>query len=352
MRHPSQFGGVGVLTVLTIDLTRGLAPIDSDGLMASGETVYASQTGLYVATQRWIAPAATADPSGAPPRIRTAIHKFDISAPDRTEYRASGDIPGYLLSQWAMSEKDGLLRVASTDAPPWWDIDESESVVTVLQEASGQLTPVGQLGGLGEGERIYAVRFIGDLGYVVTFRQVDPLHVIDLTDPTQPTLRGELEIQGYSAYLHPIGDGLLLGVGQDATAEGRVQGTQVSVFDVSDPANPQRLQTLAFPRGWSEAEFDHHAFLYWPATGLTVLPLQVFSDSGYFAGAVGLHVSGAGIAQLGVLEHPPPPENDYIASAAIRRSIVIGETLYTVSDTGVETHDLATLANRSWLPFS
>ena len=124
----------------------------------------------------------------------------------------------------------------------------------------------GQVDGLGKDEQIYSVRFLGDVGYVVTFRQTDPFFTIDLSDPTDPVVRGELKIPGYSAYLHPVDDGLLLGVGQDATDEGQVLGTQLSLFDVSDPQDPQRIDTLQIG-GYSEVEWDHKAFLYWPADG-------------------------------------------------------------------------------------
>ena len=118
---------------------------------------------------------------------------------------------------------------------------DSESAVTVLREQGGRLAQIGQVGGLGRGERIYAARFLGDVGYLVTFRQVDPLYTIDLSNPAAPKVAGELKITGYSAYLHPIGEDLLLGVGQEASEQGRRLGAQVSLFDVSDPASPKRL---------------------------------------------------------------------------------------------------------------
>ena len=145
-----------------------------------------------------------------------------ISGSDRTQYRASGEVTGWLLNQFSMDEHKGNLRVASTDSPPFWDLGSSESLVTVLAERNGRLEEVGRVGGLGKGEQIQAVRFLGDLGYVVTFRQVDPLYVVDLSDQAKPRVAGELKILGYSAYLHPLGENLLLGVGQDATKQGAV----------------------------------------------------------------------------------------------------------------------------------
>ena len=244
--------------------------------MGAGENVYASAGGLYVATEQWVDPMNPSDvlvPSG---EARTAIHKFDISDPAETRYVGSGDVTGYILNQWSMSEHDGYFRVASTTNPGWFgDVaQESQSFVTVLEEQGGELIKVGQVGGLGRGERIYGVRFMGEIGYVVTFRQIDPLYTVDLSDPRGPKVRGELKIPGYSAYLHPLGDGLLLGVGQDGDLDGRALGTQVSVFDVSDLQNPVRISRQTLGNGWSEAEFDHHAFLYWPASRLAMSPVE------------------------------------------------------------------------------
>ena len=142
-----------------------------------------------------------------------------------------------------------------------------------LRANGEELEQLSVVDGLGAGEQIYAVRFLGPTAYVVTFRQTDPLYVIDMTDPANPALTGELKIPGYSAYLHPVGDGLLLGVGQDATDTGQTLGTQLSLFDVSDPANPQRISTLAIG-GWSDVEWDHKAFLFWPEDGTIVLPVS------------------------------------------------------------------------------
>ena len=133
-----------------------------------------------------------------------------------------------MLSQWSMSEHEDVLRVASTTSPPWTDDGqsaESQSFVTTMGESiDGNLEQIGQLGGLGTDEQIYAVRLIGETGFVVTFRQVDPLYTLDLSDPSRPRVLGELTIPGYSAYLHPAAAGLLMGVGQSATKRGRAAG--------------------------------------------------------------------------------------------------------------------------------
>jgi uncharacterized secreted protein with C-terminal beta-propeller domain len=235
-----------------------------------------------------------------------------------------------------------VLRVVSTETPAWWGAGaDSESFLTTLRPKDGALTQVGRVGGLGKGERVYSVRFIDDVAYVVTFRQVDPLYTVDLSDPARPRVLGELKLAGYSSYLHPIGEDLLLGVGQDADEQGHVLGTQLSIFDVSDLRHPARLSRLQLGRGWSEAEYDHHAFLFWPRTGLVVLPFD--------QRALGFKVGRArGIDQLGRIEHPA---GKMTWTPPIRRSLVVGDSVLTVSDAGVKSSRLGTLAEQGWVSF-
>jgi uncharacterized secreted protein with C-terminal beta-propeller domain len=325
-----------MLTVLTVDLAKGLEPVDSTAVMTDGRIVYASPESLYVATERWADRPSPDAPTQEQEGVSTAIHKFDISSPLKTHYRGSGRVSGYLLSQWSLSEHRGVLRVVSTDSPAWWGGGgESESHLTTLRPAGGALVQAGRVGGLGKGERVYSVRMIGNTGYVVTFRQIDPLYTLDLADPERPRVLGELKIPGYSAYLHPIGDDLLLGVGQDATAEGRPTGTQVSIFDVSNLRRPARIHTEHLGQGWSEAEHDHHAFLYWPRTSLMVIP---FNQQ-----AVGLRVGRGGIDRVGRVEHDK--------AQPIRRSLVVRDSVVTVSETGVKASSLATFAERGSVAF-
>jgi hypothetical protein len=349
--RPASFSGTDVLTVLTIDLEKGLPAIDSDAIMSGGQVVYASQHSLYVGAQDWTPMPATPG-AELPGRSFTTIHRFATGDPDATSYRSSGQVPGYLLNQFSLSEHEGVLRAATTEEPVWWAGGagtESQSHVTVLDERDGALRKIGQVGGLGRGERIFAVRFIGPAGYVVTFRQIDPLYVVDLERPSQPVVRGELKIRGYSAYLHPLGGGLLLGVGQDATDAGTQVGTQLSLFDVSDPSRPRRLHQAAVAGASSEAEFDHHAFLWWARRDLAVVPLNVFGG-GFapggrsFLGAAGFRVQrAAGIAEAGRAEHPGAP---------ILRSFVLGGRLFTLSDAGIEANSLDNLAEQGWLAFT
>jgi hypothetical protein len=341
-----------MLTVLTIDLARGLPAVDSDAVIAGGDTLYAGRDGVYVATEEWIDP--DTELEDLPSESVTAIHKFAISGAE-THYAASGAIPGYMLSQWSMSEHEGHLRTATTSLPPWIDEEppDGESQVIVLKQQAGALVEVGRAGGLGRGEVIQAVRFMGDRGFVVTFREVDPLFALDLSVPESPRVAGELKIPGFSSYLHPVGDGLLLGVGQDATEE-ELRGLQLSLFDVSDMSRPRRLAVHTIADSESEAEWDHHAFLHWPATGLTLLPVNIWPEeedeqAAQFTGAIGFRVdTGAHtIGETGRIAGPPEGNAD--AGNPPFRNLVIGDRIYSVWHYGVRVSRLDDLSPAGWV---
>lgn len=358
--HPEEFSGLDMLSVVTLDISEGLEVVDATGVLATGDTVYASTDSLYVATQNWQVWqwAQTGVEDDRPEEVMTEIHKFDISRNDVTTYVATGRVRGYMLNQFAMDEHEGLLRVASTTTPNWWGSGfESESLVTVLEEDNGELVEIGIVDGLGEGEQIYSVRFIEDVAYVVTLRQTDPLYTIDLSNPERPEVVGKLKILGYSAYLHPLGDGLLMGIGQDATGSGQLQGTQVSIFDVSDLSDPRRIDQFTLSEGSSsQVEYDHHAFLYWAQTGLAMMPVQQWwwdgKSESVFMGAVGLSVDDQGdLSEIRRLAHPGGEVEGWDGRAQILRSMVIGDSVYTVSAKGIMKSELGSLREEAWLGF-
>jgi len=412
--HPAaaSYTGSSMLTVLTFDLS---VPSLGDGepvtVVADGDTVYSDGTSLYIASREWAAQPVPGTAGGGESSSRTAdvmpvrlpgytgIYKFDISGPGRPVYEASGSVPGWLLgssdtAQYSMSAWHGALRVATTTSATFTDgtPPESVSAVYVLAQYGDQLDVIGKAGGLGAGEQIYAVRFVGSAGYVVTFRQTDPLYTLDLSDPAQPRVVGQLPLTGYSAYLYPVDATHLIGIGQGADALGETTGTQVSLFDVSDLAAPVRLATYDVQFGHSEAEFDPHAFLYWPATQLLVIPVEQASavtpepappgaaapgsptsgsavQGGAVQGgavqagtvqelpayvpvseAVVLHVDDHGFTELGTITHPVTASDS--VGAQIRRSLIIDSALWTLSDAGLKANDSTTLTPLAWLPFS
>lgn len=335
--RPLEFSGLSSTSVLTIDLEEGLAVAGSFGLASDAQTVYASATATYVATQEWQQLDPVRVDEGL---VTTSIHRFDTSDPAAVRFTGTGEVPGWLYSQWAMSEdSEGRLRVASTTSPPWgFRPGITQSVVSVLDPTDGRLETIGAIGGLGIDEQIYAVRFMDDLAYVVTFRQIDPLYVIDLSDPTSPQLAGSLKIPGYSAYLHPIGEGLLVGVGQDANLNGQVKGTQVALFDVSDPYDPVQIDKITFPGGYSEAEWDHHAFLYWEPTSTLVIPLTWGST-----GAVAIQTSSSGLDEIATIEQ---------FNQIVRTVVVGGDRLLALTYDGISELELASLDELNWIQLS
>ncbi|HWM04509.1 MAG TPA: beta-propeller domain-containing protein [Actinophytocola sp.] len=351
--HPKTYSGSAMLTVLTLDLKRELGTGDPISIAADGDTVYGTGTNLYIADDHFphgvagFAPDEKPMPEGGQ---STEIYQFDISAPGRPKHVASGGVEGTLLNQYSLSEHDGNLRVATTIGMT----PESRSMVSVLTRRDDRLAPVGKVDGLGKGERIYAVRFLGDVGYVVTFRETDPLYTVDLSDPAAPRVTGELKITGYSAYLHPVGENRLLGIGQEASTEGVASGTQVSLFDTSNRAGAKRIGQFHYAGGYSEVEGDPHAFLYWPDKDLVVIPVSggMVDVGGDFpeAGALVLRLSGASVEEVGMVRHAS--ERYPNASITPRRALVIGEELWTVSEAGMLVSDIDGLAQLAWLPFS
>ena len=341
VRRPRTLSGASMVTVLTFDLTaEALTDGQPVAVAADADVVYGTGSSLYLAAdERW---RLDRRPGRSNARItpRTEIYRFGLPPSGRPTFTAGGEVPGFLVNQYALSEWDGHLRVATTD--------NEKSAVRVLTVQAGELRQVGVVEGLGKGERIYSVRFLGPRGYVVTFKQTDPLYSVDLSDPAAPEVTGELKITGYSAHLQPVGDGRLAGVGQEADTSGRTRGTQISIFDVSDRAAPERLAQHFVPGGQSEAEWDPHALLWWPASRLLVVPVTQFGGAAGRGGdsAVALRVTDSGLTEVGRIRQPAVEG----AVPTVRRTLVVGETLWTLSDYGLQASDLSTLARVDWLP--
>ncbi len=371
--HPAEPSGLSTLSVVTLSIDGDeVPPISGAGLVAAGDTVYASTDRLLVTTSpwgRWIEPFVGRFDRPRVEDVRTDIHSFDIGDPSTTAYVGSGSVDGTLIGQFALSEADGVVRVATTTEPTWWGDagdEASESALVVLAERNGELVETGRVDGLGVTERIYAARYLGpDLAAIVTFRQTDPLYLVDTSDPTAPVVTGELKIPGFSSYLHPLGDGLLLGIGQDADErDGRALGLQASLFDISDLSDPRRIDQVAFGSGGSAVEYDHRAFLYWAPTGQVVLPAELWVEAEAepvqcvttpcpgptkpFLGALVLEVDGSTVVEQGRVT--PRDDDSHDWRGQVSRSMVIGDTLWVLSEDRLTRVTLGGLDDRTVVP--
>jgi len=332
---PVDFASPTLLSVVEFDITDDtVGPESSTTVAGISGTVYASATGLYVSAANWGSWWDARDTG-----LTTNLYHFDLAAAG-VPLVSMGAVPGTTLDQFSLDEHDGFLRVATTN---WgsggdWNFTNSSAGVFVLGESDGNLVTVGAVKDLAKGERIYSSRFVGDVAYVSTFKQVDPLFVIDLADPTLPKVVGELEVPGFSSYLQPLDATHLLGIGRDVDpATGRVLGLQLSVFDVGDPAKPRRASTYTFAgdgwQSWSSALWDHHALAWFPEQGVLTLPVQ---QGDWWSGSTGLVVLGVDLADdgafslLGQISH----------SSAVERGVRIGDFLYSVSAGEVQVHRL------------
>lgn len=303
---PADFAGFGSLSVLTIDGGEGLDVPGAASVLASGQNVYASTNSIWISTNQWYDWSTFDDDqrADAEASYTTQIHGFSIGE-QTPQYLTSGSVRGHLLNQFSLSEFDGVLRVASTDGTMWGRQQDSESFVTTFAIEEDGLVQLGQVGEMGKGEQIFAVRFVGEVGYVVTFRQTDPFYTVDLSDPANPEVLGELKITGFSGQLHPLGPDHVLGIGQEATNEGRTTGAKVTLFDVSDLANPTDVANWTVDNSWSDAQWDHKAFLWWPQENLAVLPVQNWQEQFFGAVAFRIDLDEGTISEAGRIEHAP-----------------------------------------------
>ncbi|KAI0557986.1 hypothetical protein FGB62_243g022 [Gracilaria domingensis] len=343
---PGPFSGFELLTVVTLPVSGVLKPTGSVSIVSEGDEVYSTASSLYVTTTeyRW-------DFFGFENSLRsgrnfkTSIHKFSLNN-NGANYVASGEVSGSVLNQFSMHETNGYFFIATTDGAPWWGArDASSSKVTSFEPKFGALRQVGEVGNLGLGERIFAVRYVKDTAYVVTFRQIDPLYIIDLSKPQALKVTGELKIPGFSSYLHPISSGRILGVGQDATADGRTTGAKVTLFDVSDRTNPRELSSWTFPNSRTTAQWDHRAFLYWEPESVAVLPVSTNFGSARFVGSVVLEISDDNIEERGRITHS---SNSGGSSTAIERNLVLGATnLWSLSYSQLQVNSIKDLSKTS-----
>ncbi len=307
---------------------------------------------------------------------KTVIHKIAIDR-ENIEYKISGQVSGTVLNQFSMDEDNGYFRIATTRNRTFSRFSEetsdSSSNVYVL---NADLKLAGKVENLAQGERIYSARFMQNRVYLVTFKQTDPLFVIDLSDPKNPTVLGTLKIPGFSSYLHPYDEHTLIGLGKETEENeyGNVipKGLKLSLFDVSDVAHPIESAHYVFGDQGSNsiALYDHHAFLFSKDKELLVIPVDI-QNQGFavsplekiagnilprifpkrFRGAAVLKITKDSITLQGTIDHSDEKEDsseeywygyDYY-DTTVKRSLYIDNTLYTLSDKYLKLNDLANL---------
>tara|TARA_B100000945_G_C20427418_1_gene621437 strand:- start:8905 stop:11523 length:2619 start_codon:yes stop_codon:yes gene_type:complete len=284
--------GTQFTSILTLDLLSATFSYEADHIMGNWPVVYASQDTLVIAepAQDWWWYWGADEIEEA-----TNIHAFSLTS-QGTSYLGSGRVDGTVLDQFSLSEYEGNIRLATTTGEwnRWWmeDPDPMENHVVILQPNSttSTLDEIGRIDGIALDERIWSARFVEDRAYIVTFRQIDPLWTIDLSDPTDPQIMGELEVPGVSTYIHPLDENnvLTIGIGPADLETGLGldwSNTQISMFDVSDFTNPERASVLSLSPvssedsnewtwGWSEATYEHKAFQYWGPKNMLAIPLS------------------------------------------------------------------------------
>lgn len=305
-------------------------------LVGATSCIYVSHDNLYLTipnTKLWIK---SLNPFN---KHETFIYRIELKG-GRISLKAKGIVQGYVLNQFSMDEYNGFLRVATTT----WEDSTSKNNVFVLDM---NLNVIGRLLDLAPGERIYSARFMGDRCYLVTFRQVDPFFVVDLSDPRNPKVLGFLKIPGFSSYLHPYDENHIIGIGME---DGKVK---LSLFDVSNAAKPVELSKYVF-EGESSSTLvlqDHKAFLFDKSMKLLALPVSISFINGSKGGYVRSYWQGLYVFQLdleagfilrGRITHQ---NNVYDLSSKyfVKRALYIGEFLYTISDGKVAVNNLSDL---------
>ena len=344
--------GYGLVSVHTIDLQHPTDTLDATTVVGDYGLIYASQDQLYLAMAQY--PDWGPDWPGAGTVLQTtALHQFDIGSDAQSApYIASGEVEGRLNNSFSLDEHGGYLRVATTvdRAAGGWDSNR-DNTFSVLFPNDGLLETVGRIDGIAPDEQIYSARLFDDEGYLVTFRTIDPLFALDLRDPTSPRITGELEIPGFSQYMHPLGDDHLLTVGMEADENGVPLGLKLSIFDVSDAAAPALAHTEPLGAGYSEAQYEHKAFTFKATSeagdeGILALPMSTWDElGGGGAELLVFDVSATdGFLSLGSVEHADlftSPEEAYCYLRDVRRSVMSEDHVYSISYAGYKVNPLS-----------
>jgi uncharacterized secreted protein with C-terminal beta-propeller domain len=355
--------------VLALNIQNDQEQINQENFMLGyASSIFVSQTNVYVAIPKY-------EQDGTQ---KTEVHKIHVDN-DEITYEAAGKVPGYILNQFSMDEYNGYFRIATTEYNYGVVTEESKNgtvTVTKIEEPTivnnvyvlnQTMAIVGSLEGLAPGERIYSARFIGARCYLVTYVQVDPLFVIDLKNPEDPKVLGELVMPGYSNYLHPYDENILIGIGKNSTeAQGEwwgadYLGVKISLYDVSDVKNPRIIKDFMIgDRGTDSTAFtDHKAFLFDKELNLLAIPIllaeidELKYPDGVPSTAYGeyvwqglyvMDITSNDLTLRGRITHMDNLQDGYIPwEYSIVRALYIENMLYTISSMKIKISDLTTL---------
>ena len=325
--------------------------------LGAGEDIYSSQDNLYITRVKYEYKDRKLFDDYDYHEINTYIYKFKLED-SNVKYVNAGSVPGKVLNQFSMDEKDGYFRIATTDSENW----RSETNTNNLYVLDENLKIVGKLEGLAKGEKIYSVRFMGNRAYMVTFVETDPLFVIDLSKPEKPTVLGELKIPGYSKYLHPYDETHIIGFGENTKTNkyGGVvtDGMKMALFDVSDPNSPKELYSVDIgDKGtYSEILNNHKALLFSKEKNIIAFPISISEEAGEyrtklkFQGAIvyGLDLE-KGFTFKGRIEHMKVEDGykNYDSKKEVERIIYIKDSLYTLSRGLIKATNMNTMKEES-----
>ena len=319
--------------------------------LGAGSGIYMSTEAIYMTAPVYI-PIATStnammDSSMLAMDSNTALYKFTVEGTN-IDMTARTTIEGSVLNQFSMDEYNGYLRVATTTGNAWGNGGDSNNHLLVYDE---KLNEVGKLTDLARGERIYSARFMGDKAYIVTFRETDPLFVIDVADPKNPAVLGELKIPGFSNYLHPLDESHLIGIGYDTKVEVDsyskrpivyTMGMKISLFDVTDVNHPIEVDNeIIGGRGtYSDVQHDHKALYRDEAKGHYGFPISIYNEDQFVgSGALVYHITPKGIELAGDLVKKAQGEQYEEWETMVRRLLYIDNTLYVIANHEITAYD-------------
>ncbi len=304
--------------------------VTSLAVLGSGNQVYCSQNNLYVIGSKYINRKENKDIDIDNYSVITA---FSLKGTSIT-FKAQGEVPGHINNQYNLDEYDGKLRIATTV----YSIKKSADVSS-LYILGSDMKIIGKVEDIADNEQIKSVRYMGNTAYVVTFRNTDPLFVIDLKDPKKPVIKGELKLPGYSAYMHPISEDIILGIGYNGNENNAdFSSLKVSLFDVSDMSNPKEISTLTYDDSYSYVIDNPKAFVYNTLENYIALPVQIYGKyelSGYACYIIDIENNALSLRHK--LTHKVA---DVYSGISFLRGTYIGDSFFTVSDNLTVKHNL------------